>query len=157
MLQQSVLGTMAPGVPGDKATLNPTAYTVHNPVAEGEGVTAGQFVWRGTDAERQAKVGGTGQPLGLVERLLVYPGQCGGDSATLVIPEGQPLTVMKKGDMYVATTTAATVGQKVFAVLATGAIATGTAGGTVSGAVETSWKVESAGQAGDIIAISNYD
>lgn len=77
MLQKEVFTGIAAGVPGDKATLNPTAYTVHNPIAEGTGVTVGNFVWPGTDVEHQAQVGGSGAPLGIVERLLVYPGACG--------------------------------------------------------------------------------
>lgn len=156
MLQKTVATGIAPGVPGDKATLNPTAYTVHNPIAEGEGVTVGGFVWPGTDVEHQAKVGGTGAPLGVVERLLVYPGACGADdTTTLELPEGSPLSVIVKGDVYVVTATAATVGQKVYAVTADGTIKTDAAEQTVSGAVETDWIVKTAGAAGDTIIISN--
>jgi len=156
MLQKTVGMGIAPGVPGDKATLNPTAYTVHNPIAEGAGVTVGGFVWPGTDVEHQAKVGGTGAPLGIVERLLVYLGACGiYDTTTLELPEGSPLTVIVRGDVYVTTATAATVGQKVYAVLADGTIKTDASGETVDGAIETAWVVKSAGAAGDTIIISN--
>lgn len=156
MLQKEVFTGIAAGVPGDKATLNPTAYTVHNPIAEGTGVTVGNFVWPGTDVEHQAQVGGSGAPLGIVERLLVYPGACGaGDTTTLELPEGSPLSVVVKGDMYVVTQTAATVGQSVYAVTADGTIKTDSSGQTVSGAVETDWIVKTAGNVGDTIIISN--
>ena len=156
MLQKTVATGIAPGVPGDKATLNPTAYTVHNPLAEGTGVTAGRFVWPGTDAEHQAKINGTGVPLGIVERLLVYPWACGADdTTTLALPDGSPLSVIIKGDVYVVTATAATVGQKVYAVLADGTIKTDATGQTVAGAVETGFTVKTAGAAGDTIITSN--
>lgn len=153
-MQSKVLSTLPEGVPGSPATLNPMVHTVHNLLAEGAGVTVGNFVWRGTDPIRQAKVGGTGAPLGLAERNLVYARCQNVDSLGLL--EGETVTVVTHGDMYVTTTTAATIGQKVFAVLATGAIATGAAEASIEGAVETDWVVESAGSAGDTIIISHW-
>ena len=153
-MQSKDLSTLPEGVPGSPATLNPMVHTVHNPLAEGAGVTVGNFVWRGTDPIRQVKVGGTGAPLGLAERNLVYARCQNVDSLGLL--EGETVTVVTHGDMYVTTTTAATIGQKVFAVLATGAIATGAAEASIEGAVETDWVVESAGSAGDTIIISHW-
>ena len=142
-MQSKVLSTLPEGVPGSPATLNPMVHTVHNPLAEGAGVTVGNFVWRGTDPIRQVKVGGTGAPLGLAERNLVYARCQNVDSLGLL--EGETVTVVTHGDMYVTTTTAAT-----------GAIATGAAEASIEGAVETDWVVESAGSAGDTIIISHW-
>jgi hypothetical protein len=144
------------GVPGAKAGLSPYVYATNNPCAEGE-VQAGRFVWRSaTDPERFAKVSGIGQPLGFVERNIVYPNYTVMDEGTMVIADGENLTVAVKGDYYAASSTAATLNQKVFANLTDGGISTGAAGATVTGAVETTWVVKVGGAIGETIIISNW-
>ena len=54
------------------------------------------------------------------------------------------------------TTTAATVGQKVFASNTTGEIATGAAGATAAGFTETEFKVASIGDVGELIKITAF-
>ena len=76
--------------------------------------------------------------------------------ASNTVPVGYPVSVEVKGDFFAVTTAAATVGQKVFAVLADGTIKTGNAQTTVKDAIETDFEVIQAGDAGDVIIISNW-
>lgn len=154
-LQSNVGLYRAAGVAGDKATPNQSVYYPHNLLAAENGVNAGSYVW--LDAEGNAtntQVSGV-VPLGIAERNLSYPQYDVTVGATLNIAEGQAVQIAVKGDYYVTTTTAATIGQKVFA-LADGTVATGATGGTVSGGVETDWAVVTAGSVGDIILVSNW-
>jgi len=153
-LQTFVNKELAVGVAGDLVNVTDKMYTAVNPIAETD-VTAGCFVCQGTDALKQCKLGGT-VPMGIAQRVYQYNNESLVAGASMTIPAGSGVSVIKKGYVYVAATAAATVGQKVFAVLATGAIKTGAAGATVSGAVETDWSVLTpATAAGDIIVIGN--
>lgn len=153
-LQTVVNKELAVGVAGDLVNVTDKMYTAVNPIAETD-VTAGCFVCQGTDALKQCKLGGT-IPMGIAQRVYQYNNESLVAGASMTIPAGSGVSVIKKGYVYVAATAAATVGQKVFAVLATGAIKTGAAGATVSGAVETDWIVLTpATAAGDIIVIGN--
>lgn len=155
MALQTVVNTeLAVGVAGDLVNVTDKMYTAVNPIAE-TAVTAGCFVCQGTDALKQCKLGGT-VPMGIAQRVYQYNNESLVAGASMTIPAGSGVSVIKKGYVYVAATAAATVGQKVFAVLATGAIKTGAAGATISGAVETDWSVLTpATAAGDIIVIGN--
>lgn len=151
-LQKQVFQSVAIGVPGSKADLNAADYYPNSLTAEGD-VVAGTFVWLGTEPELDAKNSGTGEPLGLVERNIVYPKYDILEDGTLTIADGETLTVAVRGCFYVATTTAATVGQTVFASTTDGSVITGAAGSTVADAVETGWTVITAGAAGETIII----
>lgn len=80
------------------------------------------------------------------------------ENASLGYNDGQPIPVAKADAFWVKTTTVATVGQSVFAVLADGTTATGAAGATIAGAVEVAgWKVvalQAGGAVGDLICIA---
>ena len=78
------------------------------------------------------------------------------DDGSLIVPDGSALTIGIRGDYWVMTSTAATIGQKVFASTTDGSIAAGAAGATVAGHVETPWYVEIAGAAGEVIMISRH-
>lgn len=159
MAQSQVYTSIAPGVPGQKATLNPAVYLPHTPLADGE-VVIGTFVWVGTDPTIQAKNTGTGAPLGFVERNIVYPNYDVTAEGSLVAHDGATLTVATKGDFWAVAGAAAVVGNKVFAKTADGTLLFGAAGATVSGGVETQFKVDavysagSSAAAGDIVLIS---
>lgn len=152
------------GVPGQHMSTNPLVSTQKGYCAA-DTVTIGGFVWaatedkNGEDKNRAfVKSTGTGAPLGFAVREITNPlGDNQPDSNT--VPKGFPVSVAVKGDFAVITRTDATVGQSVFAVIADGSIKTGTAGGTVSNAVETDYKVvniNGGGAVGDIIVISNW-
>lgn len=155
-MQTQVYRTTAPGVAGDPATPDQMVYQPINFTAEGD-VTVGNFVFPSTTApETHAVAAGTGEPLGLVQRELNHFNYDLTSPGTLVLPEGSTLAVAVRGDFWVVTTTAATVGQAVFASETDGSISTDDAGATVSGSVETKWRVKTAGDANDLIIISAW-
>lgn len=153
-VQMTVGLEQAIGLPGQKATPLQFIYPAVTPISKGI-VTVGNFVWLQTNG-RDAITAGSGVPLGIVERVIQYHDFDASRAATLEVSDKTPLTVGIRGDYWVKTTTAATVGQSVYANTTTGAIATGTAGTSVSGATETPWKVLTAGAAGEMIKISNW-
>lgn len=153
-LQTNVNTELAVGVAGDLVNVTDKMYTAVNPIAE-TNVTAGCFVCQGTDKLKQCKLGGT-VPMGIAQRVYQYNNESLAAGASMTIPSGSGVSVIVKGYVYVAATAAATVGQKVFAVLADGSIKSGSTGATISGAVETDWVVMTpASAAGDIIVIGN--
>lgn len=144
------------GIPGAYAAINPIVSTAKGYVASAA-CNIGGFVWAdaGKAKEGCVKPTGTGRPLGFAVREITNP--LGIDvEASNVVPVGYPVSVEVKGDFFAVTTTTATVGQKVFAVLADGTIKTGAAQATVEGAVETDFEVIQAGAANDVIIISNW-
>lgn len=154
------------GIPGAYAAINPIVSTAKVYVASAA-CNIGGFVWadegkEGEEGEegKEGKEGcvkptGTGRPLGFAVREITNP--LGIDvEASNVVPVGYPVSVEVKGDFFAVTTTDATVGQKVFAVLANGTIKTAAAQATVADAVETDFEVIQAGAANDVIIISNW-
>ena len=150
----------APAVEGDFASDN-TRTSVLNAVetllAAAAGVTVGRFGWINSVAQTVSNVGGAGvQPDGFVHRqygalITQWLGESG-----MVIPQGVQLSLLNQGDFWAKTLTTATVGQKVFAVLADGTTKTGAAGATIAGAIETKWSVASAGAVGELIKITSW-
>lgn len=143
------------GIPGAYAAINPIVSTAKGYVASAA-CNIGGFVWADATKKGCVKPTGTGRPLGFVAvREITNP--LGIDvEASNTVPVGYPVSVEVKGDFFAVTTTAATVGQKVFAVLADGTIKTEDADATVAGAVETDFEVIQAGAANDVIIISNW-
>lgn len=153
-LQKTVNTEYSVGVAGDPVNPTEIVMTAVNPLAESD-VTVGNFVFAGTDPLTQVKSSGSSVS-GFAMRVQSYPNYTITSSGSLVAPAGEGIAVAVKGYFYAVSATAATVGQAVFAVTTDGSIKTGTAGGTVSGAVETSFKVMKAGAAGDTIVIGNW-
>ncbi|EOF7793538.1 hypothetical protein ACFXTU_002296 [Salmonella enterica] len=146
----------APGIPGSFASTNPHASYVAGEgalVTGPDGLVIARFAWvtKGVASNK-----GTGVPAGFVLR----DGQASivewldGDSNTIY--PGRECTLMVSGDFWAWTTTAATVGQKVFASLTTGEIATGAAGTTMAGFVETWFSVAQSASANAVIKISTW-
>lgn len=151
------------GVPGQHMSTNPLVSTQKGYRAA-DTVTIGGFVWAVTETEKEkdafVKSTGTGTdaPLGFAVREITNPLGYN-ESASNTVPKGFPVSVAVKGDFAVVAGTAATVGQRVFAVQKDGTIKTGNAGDDVNGAVETDYKVVNIngdGAIGDIIVISNW-
>lgn len=142
------------GIPGAYAAINPIVSTAKGYVASAA-CKIGGFVWADKDKVGCVKPTGTGRPLGFAVREITNP--LGIDvEASNVVPVGYPVSVEVKGDFFAVTLTEATVGQKVFAVLADGTIKTGDAKKTIENAVETDFEVIQAGSANDVIIISNW-
>lgn len=140
------------GIPGAYAAINPIVSTAKGYVASAA-CNIGGFVWADADKEGCVKPTGTGSPLGFAVREITNRIDV---KASNTVPVGYPVSVEVKGDFFAVTTTAATVGQKVFAVLADGTIKTGAAQATVEDAVETDFEVIQAGAANNVIIISNW-
>ena len=157
-LQTVINLDQAVAVAGDRASLNEIVYHTTNPIAATD-ITVGTFVWNKDGQEGLADYGGTGAPLGFVERWLAYANwfNNNAEDGTLVIDKEKQLQVARRGDFWAVCKTAATVGQKVFAHKTNGTISAATAGGTVAGAVETDWVVKTQGAAGDLIIISSWE
>lgn len=144
------------GIPGAYAAINPIVSTAKGYVASAA-CNIGGFVWADKAKKGFVKPTGTGtdRPLGFAVREITNP--LGIDvEASNTVPVGYPVSVEVKGDFFAVTATNATVGQKVFAVLENGTIKTGEAQTTVDGAVETDFEVIQAGDANDVIIISNW-
>ncbi len=113
----------APGVQGDRATKNPTIYSVFNPIAVGP-VTVGNFVFAGADPSHQVSASNIlgARPVGFVERILAYYNFTLTSPGTLIIPDGSDLTVARRGDYWVKPTVAASAGQKAYASFVDGSV-----------------------------------
>lgn len=156
MALQSVINTeYSVGIAGDPVNPTEVVYTAINPIAETD-VTVGNFVFKGTDPLSQVK--NTGSTVaGLAVRVQTYPNYTITSAGSLVAPAGEGISIAVKGYFYAKSATVATAGQAIFASTTDGSIKTGTAGGTVSGCVETSFKVLKGGAVGEIIIIGNWE
>jgi len=151
-LQKQVNINYAVGVAGDLVNVTDKVYTAVNPIAETE-VTAGAFCFAGTDPMNQAKNTGS-VVLGFVQRVYQYNNESLAVGATMTIPAGSGLSVIKRGYCYAVSTTAATAGQKVLASTTDGSVSTGASAG--EGTVDTGWTVIEGGSIGDVIVIGNW-
>ncbi len=147
-LQSKINQYYALGVPGMPGDTNVVDYHPNTLIAEAD-ITVGTAVWRGTDPATQAKYGGTGAPLGFVERNIVYAYCNFNEEGTPVIITGETLTIMVRGCMWVAPTAAVTVGQAVIAATADGTVT----GGAAGDAGDTGWIFETAAEAGEVALI----
>lgn len=126
----------APGIPGDWASVNnhhsttPAGFAF---VAGALGLTSGLFAWADSTRTTVSNFaqGNFGMPTGFVVRNLglalinTFPYTSGS-----VITAGREVAIQDAGDFFALSSTAATVGQKVFAYYGTGAVATGATGST---------------------------
>ena len=151
-LQTAVNTVIAAAVAGDKATADQSIYTPLNHLAGEGGTTVGTFGWIQSDGT----VIDTGStvPSGFVERVIEYPNYTVTDDGSLLIPQGFPVTLAVKGDYWVQTTQACTVGGQVYVNKTTGAIEATNSSGTNVAA--TGWLFKMAGEANDMVIISNW-
>jgi hypothetical protein len=157
-LQKTISFDRPIGLPGMLAAQEPAFYA-GNFLSEGAGVTVGRFVWAGSTPD-QVKTTGTGLPVGLVQRTITFPIYDLESEGTMTVEPGWEVTVIKTGRIFAVAATAATAGQKAFAVLADGTIKTGAAGastasGGLAGTIETPWTVVRGGAAGALITLEN--
>lgn len=154
--QKTVNQYPAIGVQGQLASQNPAVFALNNPLADADGVTVGAFVWLDS-SDNTVSNAGTTSPLGIAVNLLAYGNNdiLSGDSMT--ISEGMATTVLVQGDIFMLAPSAASYGQTVYAKTTDGTLSFDDAGETITGYVETTFKVVQAGASGDIIVISNYN
>ena len=137
--QSQVYANQAPGVEGDFASANPWFSFDAGPnalVAGVGGLTVGKFAWVDPSGTYAVNAG-TGQPAGFVHRsqqglITTYLAEYG-----MLVPEGFPVTVATGGDFWATCTTAAQIGQKVYANYANGSVSAAATGTPPAGAVTT--------------------
>lgn len=160
--QTQITSQPAPAVPGDFASLNPTATFLAGEgalVAASGGCEVGAFGWVQSDGRSVANSppsGTTSAPDGFVHRDLTGQISSFSQEANLIIPEGFPVTLFTAGDFWATSTTAATPGQAVFASTSNGSIATAAAGSTVADAVQTRFVTASTCAAGELVKLSTW-
>lgn len=156
--QKSVNVYSGVGQAGQPASNSPIIAAAGGPgafQAGTSGLIMARFAWRNSTNPLRLDNTGTGKPLGFIyNNANATIGYLQGSSMT--IPAGREASPVVGGDFWAIATTVATVGQKVFAVLADGTLATGAAGATISGAVETDWYVASPAAIGDLLIISTW-
>lgn len=164
-LQTTVNISPALGVPGAQAALLGDVKTVRQYLSDGT-AKAGSFALPSTSSVNTGgDTGGSAGFVGLANASataaigLVVRDITGtlapNVDGSLVYEAGAAVTVAIRGDYYVLSTEAATVGEKVIVTVATGAISF--AASASSGEVDTGWTVTTAASAaGELIVISNH-
>ena len=121
--QKDVATTNKAAIPGDRANNQVAIYApVNFTVASGAtavAVKAGGFVWE--DANGQVQGGGTGAPLGFMERVQNQPNYDVSVPGSLVIPGGAEVNVAVQGDFYIEADATTSAGATVYAVTSNGA------------------------------------
>lgn len=142
--QTNVYQQPAPAVEGDFASSNPRASVLATDstlTVGAAGVTVGRFAWASSTGV--VLNSGSGAPTGFVHReqqalITAWLGV-----ASMLIPQGLPVTLMNEGDYWVKNTvTVATLANprlKAFASLTDGSVQFAAAGATVSGYIETNF------------------
>lgn len=141
-----------PATVGDRASQNPTVYLPVNFLAGGT-INVGSFVWRDTtNPGTEVVAAGSGMPLGFVERTINHDNFDIDVAGTLAIPEEGNVTVAQRGDFYVVSDGAVSIGDTVYAKTASGEPTFSS-----SSAVETGYvAVTAAAGAGELVVISNW-
>lgn len=154
-LQKQVDIDLALAVPGQKAVPGQAVYTPQNYVAGANGVSAGTFCWADTENDGVAlgATETTNAPLGFVERVISTYLFDVTEGATLVVPEGQALTIAVRGDFYVKTTEACTAGGQVYVDKTNGNIL---AAAGSNGIAAPGWAFKKTADADEIVLISNW-
>lgn len=153
-LQQQVNIDLAPAVPGQKATPDQSVYTPINYLASENGVSMGTFCWAAAEAGfARATPLASEAPLGFVERVISSYLFDVREEASMLVPEGLALTIAVRGDYWVQTTEAATVGGQVYVDKTNGNILA-SVGST--GIAAPGWTFKTAGSANDMVIISNW-
>jgi hypothetical protein len=157
--QTSVNINPAYAVAGDFASANPRTAVVAGAggfVAASGGVTTGLFGW--TDSTNTlVSNAGTGVPRGFIANEMQASITTWLAQAGTTVQAGEPVTLYSEGDFWAVTSTAATVGQKIFASNTTGQIQTAAAGATVSGYTETKWYAGNNCNAGELVKMTSWN
>lgn len=147
----------AEGVAGDLATPNQAIYTPQNFLTGSGGMEVGKFAFAdSTSPEKIAKKTGTGKPLGIVQRVINYVNYELTEAGSMLLPQGAPLTIIVKGDVWMKAPSNAAVGKKLFVNNSTGAITINSAGASVTSSTETDWVVKTPATSGGMMIVSNW-
>lgn len=147
----------AEGVAGDLATPDQAVYTPQNFLVGSGGVEVGKFAFAdSSNPATVAKKSGTGKPLGIVQRVINYANYELTEAGSMLLPQGAPLTIVVKGDVWMTAPSSATVGKKVFVNNSTGAVTLNSAGASVTSSTETDWVVKTPATSGGMMIVSNW-
>lgn len=153
-LQKQVYMDLAVAVPGQKATPDQSVYTPQTFVADEAGVRVGTFCFASsTPGAVSSTTTGSDAPVGFVERAIstyIYDVTA---EATDRVAAGQALNIARRGDYYVQVTEACQAGGQVYVDKTTGDIL---AAAGANGVAAPGWTFQSAGEADDIVIISNW-
>lgn len=131
-------------VQGDFATTNPLVSYAANEsgfISGAQGILIGTFVWQEPNGVIVNNFG-TGKPIGFVARENQAVISQFLEEGTLKIPAGRNITVFRQGDFFAKNVFNASItGQKIFANLTDGSIASFDSGTIASGYVETDFSV----------------
>lgn len=155
--QDTIYTKQALGKPGTISRLNPIDKIPV--IAEGDAVVAGGFVFEGTNPETQvigcssATSSKTADDVAGVAVFEQFQATLNGIAGinTLKVNEGENVVKVRKGYVYVKSTTASTHGDAVYVDPATGDIKA--ASSAVSDYIDTGWKVETGNAAGQVCEI----
>ena len=138
--QSQVNVVQAPAVAGDFASTNPRTSVLAGQfglICGPSGVTVGRFAWAVAPADNDGSPAivnnfGAGIPTGFVHRAQQGLVTAFLGNASMVVPQGFPITLMNTGDFWAKNdgATAAVPGQKAFARLTDGALTFAAAGAT---------------------------
>lgn len=121
--QKDVAVNNKAAIAGDRANNQIAIYAPKNfTVATSAGavaVKAGGFVWE--DANGQVQGGGTGAPLGFMERVQNQPNFDISVPGSMVIPGGAEVNVAVRGDFYIEADATTSAGATVYADTSNGA------------------------------------
>jgi hypothetical protein len=151
--QKSVALENKKAIAGDRANNQIAIYAPTN-FTTAAAVKVGGFVWRDTtnpETQVKASTSGSGAPLGFMERVQNFPNYNISTEGTLEIPAGCEVNVAVKGDFFVVADGAVDVGDKVYAVPATGAVSFTSTDNIDSGFVAFT----SASASGELVIITN--
>ncbi|MGV3346406.1 hypothetical protein ACGVWS_11945 [Enterobacteriaceae bacterium LUAb1] len=158
MFQQRVEVYSGVGQEGQPASNSPIVAAAGGPdafKAGDNGLVMSRFVWRDDTDPKKLNNTGTGKPVGfLMNNANAVIGHL--QAQSMMLSPGFAASPVVAADMWAKSLTDATIGQKVFAVLADGTIKTDDEGATVAGAVETDWYVSNAAVTGELIVISTW-
>lgn len=149
------------GQVGQPASASPIVAFAGGPGAfraDKDGVMIASFVFRSAPGSKMLTNKAPSEdakPLGFIQNLaqaiINYR-----ESQSMKIASGVEVSPKVAGDFWAKSSTVAVEGQKVFASLTDGSIATDAAGATVAGHVETEWTVSQGAAIGDLIIISSW-
>ena len=148
----------AEGVAGDLATPDQAVYTPQNFLVGSGGVEVGKFAFADATSNPAtvAKKSGAGKPLGIVQRVINYANYELTEAGSMLLPQGAPLTIVVKGDVWMTAPSVASVGQKVFVNNSTGEVSLSSAGASVTSSTETDWIVKTPAVIGGMMIVSNW-
>lgn len=154
--QKTVNGSLAIGVPGAFAAVNPVVSTALGRVAIVD-IPVGGFCWDDGAVEGAVKPTGAEQtpPLGFVAREVTNPIFALNEDAeyTYVVPKGCNVSVQVAGDFFVQVPVDVTKGEKVIVDPTTGKIV---ATAEAEGKTDTGWIYSTTAKANEIAIISKH-